>query len=261
MNGIHLINKAIREPRKALSVALHTVFAPVGHYSYRRFVVLTRDRTGSNMLIQMLNSHPNIAADYEIFAKLYGKSAQSILNKAFARQPFYIKAKGFKIFYYHPQDDSGAIWDIIQSMDDLYVIHLKRRNILRTLVSSRIAYSTGVYGIRTHKEETNYRKKVNPIIYPFDRLRHDFIQTKEWERYGEDKFNDHPMLSIYYEDMVNDRNATFNTITDFLGLSRKEPRTDFKKQGTKRLHEMLENYDQLKRSFIGTEWEVFFDER
>ncbi len=111
MKPAELIAKSVREPRKAVSTLLHRLLSPIGHRSYRRFVVLTRDRTGSNMLIQSLNSHPNIAADYEIFGKLNGESEKTILDRSFSKQPFYIKAKGFKIFYYHPQDaDSSPIW-------------------------------------------------------------------------------------------------------------------------------------------------------
>jgi len=255
------IGKAIREPRKALSIVLHKFLAPVGHYDYRRFIVLTRDRTGSNMLIQTLKSHPNVDADYEIFAKLYGGAEQSILDKAFGKQPFYIKAKGFKIFYYHPQDnDSGVIWDMLEPMEDLYVIHLKRRNILRTLISSRIAYATGVYGVRSAKEEAEFRKKVNAIAYSAEQLQGDFEQTRKWEKEGEERFKNHPMISIDYEDMVSHRDQTFHSITNFLGVNNRKPKTDFMKQGTKRLRDMLKNYDQLKDEFRGSEWEVFFED-
>lgn len=256
-----LIRKAIREPGKAFSVALHKILAPVGHCDYRHFIVLTRDRTGSNMLIQMMNSHPNIAADYEIFAKLNGRTEQSVLNKAFSRQPFYVKAKGFKIFYYHPQDtDSATIWNFLESMNDLYVVHLKRRNILRALISSRIAYMTGIYGVRSEKEKSVYQKKVSSIFYPVDDLRKHMEQTRAWEEKGEEKFKKHPMISIDYEDLVDHRNQTFKKVTDFLSVTYKEPRTDFKKQTTQSLRELLENYDLLKDQFRGSEWEVFFDE-
>ena len=46
----------------------------------------------------------------------------------------------------------------------LFVIHLKRRNILRALVSSRIAYNTGIYGVRSEKDETEYRNKIQSIV-------------------------------------------------------------------------------------------------
>jgi LPS sulfotransferase NodH len=261
MSDIGLIKRAIREPEKVLSVVLHNLLATVGHCHYRRFIVLSRDRTGSNMLVQMLNSHPNIAADYEIFGKLHGKSEQNILDKSFTKQPFYIKAKGFKIFYYHPQDgDPETVWSLLQPMKDLYVVHLKRRNMLRTLVSSRVAYTTGVYGVRSEKEDAEYRKKLKPIIYDAENLREHFQQTRAWEKSGEEMFRNHPMISVDYEDLVSQRDQTFQKVTDFLGVDYRRPKTDFKKQITQKLQDVLENYGQLKTEFIRTEWEWFFDE-
>jgi LPS sulfotransferase NodH len=261
MSKTDLLRKAVRDPRKALSVTMYKLLAPVGHRDYRRFIVLTRDRTGSNMLIQMLNSHPNVAADYEIFAKLYGQTEQSILHKAFSKQPFYIKAKGFKIFYYHPQDsDSKVVWELLQPMNDLYVIHLKRRNILRTLISSRVAYNTGIYGVRSEKEATAFRNRIQPIIYPAEQLREHFEQTRNWEKSGQKTFENHPMISIDYEDLVEYGEQTFKEVTDFIGVAFRRPRTDFKKQATQPLRSLLENYDELKSEFRGTRWGDFFDE-
>ena len=66
------------------------------------FFVLTRSRTGSNMLISFLNSHPNIKAHYEIFRTLEGKNYNDIFNETFSKYDEGTKAIGFKIFYYHP---------------------------------------------------------------------------------------------------------------------------------------------------------------
>jgi len=258
---VDLIAKSIREPRKAVRVASHRLLAPVGRLNYRKFVVLTRDRTGSNMLIQALNSHPRIAADYEIFAKLNGRRETSILDRCFGRQPFYIEAKGFKIFYYHPQDTKkSSVWDMLAAMDDLHVIHLKRRNILHALISSRVAYKTGIYGVRSGREDADYRKKVSAITYSAENLEHDFQETRGWEQAGADRFARHPMMEIFYEDMASDLSGEIRKVTDFLGLDYSEPKTDFRKQRTSSLRSQVANYDELKANFAGTEWAQFFDE-
>lgn len=253
--------KATREPRKAVSVTCHRLFSMAGHSGFRRFVVLTRDRTGSNMLIQSLNSHPNISADYEIFAKLSGRTEKSILDKSFGKQPFYIKAKGFKIFYYHPQDASGSsIWDMLCSIEGLHVIHLKRRNILHALVSSKVAYTTGVYGVRSDKERAKYLRKISPVRFSAENLGVEFRQTENWEQAGDTRFRDHPILDVYYEDLVARFNQEFRRVTEFLGVEYRTPKTDFKKQRTSSMREIVANYDELKDEFSGTEWERFFED-
>jgi len=253
--------KAFKEPRKASSILLHKVFAPIGHQDYRRFVVLTRDRTGSNMLIQALNSHPNIAADYEIFGKLYGEAEESILEGCFSKQPFYVQAKGFKIFYYHPQDaEDSPVWDMLTAMENLHVIHLKRRNLLHVEVSSRVAYTTGIYGVRSEKEHADYQKKLSPVQFSYDGLLRLFKQNRDWEMTGADRFAGHAMIEVCYEDMAAQFDCEYRRVLAFLGIEYRPPRIDFKKQRTKHMRNQVENYDELKARFAGTEWESFFDD-
>lgn len=213
------------------------------------------------MLIQSLNSHPNIAADYEIFGKLHGQSESDILARAFAKQPFYVRAKGFKIFYYHPQDSADSpIWDMLQAIDGLHLIHLKRRNILHALVSSRVAYTTGIYGVRSEREAATYQNALPKVRFTAEELERDFRQTRDWEREGAARFADKPSLDVDYEAMVSDLPGQFRRITDFLGVAPRAPRTDFKRQRTCSLWDMVENYRGLKDHFAATEWGTFFDE-
>lgn len=261
MNLITVVKKSVREPKKAFGVFLYRALSLVGHRRYRKFIVLTRDRTGSNMLVSFLNSHPNIKSEYEVFAKLFGASEDSILQNSFGKQPFYIKAKGFKIFYYHPQDESGSsIWEILEKNENLYVIHLKRHNILHAAVSSRIAYQTKVYGVLSVEEKAEYQKKADTIEFSPDELFREFRKTRDWEKNGDQRFKDHPMLEVSYENITSDPNGEFKKITEFLGVDYRAPKTDFKKQRTKSLREIVVNYDELKQDFADTEWVRFFDD-
>ncbi len=117
-----------------------------GQSQYRKFVVVTRARTGSNLLISLLNSHPQVDARGEMFREMKGQSVESRLDRVFRRRPRRIEAVGFKIFYYHPLDDHHSqVWDRLCSMDDLYILHLKRRNVLRTVTSRKLAGSTDIW--------------------------------------------------------------------------------------------------------------------
>jgi LPS sulfotransferase NodH len=255
------IAKALREPRKALSILLHRGFAPFGHHKYKKFIVLTRDRTGSNMLIQSLNAHFNISSDYEIFGKLHGETEATILDRCFSKQPFYIKAKGFKIFYYHPQDaENSPIWDMLASDQDLHVIHLKRRNLLHVEVSSRVAYTTGVYGVRSNKENTAYQDKLAPVEFTHEDLLRLFKQNFDWEDTGTERFKGHQKIDVSYEDMVENLDGEYGRVLAFLGIKYRPPRTDFKKQRTKNMRDLVTDYDSLKAGFANTEWESFFDD-
>ena len=146
-----LVVASIIDPRKAAKVISCELLAAFGHNKFRRFIVLGRSRVGSNLLLSFLNSHPNIYAEGEILFNLHGRDHKDILAKTFSKQAFFVQAKGCKIFYNHPLDDecSDAL-DDLTSMDDLYIIHLKRRNILRTLVSRKFGSMSGKWAEKIH---------------------------------------------------------------------------------------------------------------
>lgn len=253
------IQKAIRNPKKAIRVLIHRMRGVTGQTDFKRFIILTRSRTGSNLLVSFLNSHPNIYAEEEIVNRLHGRDYRKILSTVFGKQPGEIKAKGFKIFYYHPLDDNtGMIWDDLAAMDDLLVIHLKRRNILRTLISRKIAEMQDVWRMTSGPgDQASDRKTVS---FTVEELDEGFNRTREMEKDGERRFASHSSLTVYYEDMVADPNRIFRDITKFLGVPNFQPQTSLRKQNPERLSTLVDNYQDLKEAFSKTTWDEFFDE-
>lgn len=210
------------EPGSDLRRALGSrVLAALGRTRFCRFVVLSRSRTGSNLLVAF-------------------------------------KARGFKLFYYHPLDGGGdALWRDLAAMRDLHVIHLRRRNILRTLVSREIAAAQKVWR-QTQPGATASGDKT--VAFAADELAQRFLETRAMERHGEEAFRGHPILPVDYEDLVADPAGTFRAVTAFLGVPARAPRAGLVKQHTEPLQQLVKNYDELKRAFAGTEWEAFFSE-
>lgn len=256
---MNIIVKAIKDPKKAARVLIYRSRSIFGHTSFKRFIILARSRTGSNLLVSFLNSHSNVYSEGEIVSWLHGRDYRSILRRVFGKQPNEILAKGFKIFYYHPQDDDSCkIWDDLVAMDDLVVIHLKRRNILRTLISRKIAGIQGVYSDTPGKRKVNSDKKV--VNFTVQDLEEGFQYTRKMETDGDEMFKDHPLLPIYYEDLVNDPEGTFNKVTDLLGVDQIHPQTNFRKQNPEKASTLITNYHELEKAFAGTEWSEFFEE-
>jgi LPS sulfotransferase NodH len=256
---MHLLKKAIRNPRKALAYGRDRLLSIVGHRDYVPFILLARSRTGSNLLRSYLDSHPNVRIEWRLLARLDGRNLRDVLRAAYPREPRYVAAKGFKMFYNHPQDDeSGEVWDALARIDDLHVIHLKRKNILRTLLSRKIAGIQGVWMV-----ESRGRAGVRPrkaVSFTVEELSDGFTQTRNWENTADDRFHHHPMLTLYYEDLVDDPEATIRAATRFLGVGDAEPRTTLIRQNPEALSELITNYRELKEAFEGTEWQEFFDE-
>jgi LPS sulfotransferase NodH len=212
------------------------------------------------MLISLLNSHPNIHAEGEIFNRLNGRDYGTILQNVFAEPPPNIKAKGFKLFYYHPLDDkSSDLWETLSTIKDLYVIHLKRKNILRTLISRKIADINNEWYALNQQKQSNNNNKIS-FTLTVNELKKGFTQTRQWESEKEKLFESQPLIVINYEDLVNQLEDVFGCITDFLGVQYNKPSTKLKKQNPKKMKDYLENYEDLKLAFSGTEWQDFFED-
>ena len=227
---------------------------------YRKFVVLTRSRTGSNLVIDMLKSHPSVHAKGEILGRLAGRSCEEVLAGVFHDYPPEVRAVGFKLFYYHPLDDrSGDVWKRLRALDDLHVVHLKRRNILRTLLSRKIAGRTGEWHQR---DAAGRRSDVDGkrVTFTAEELTAGFEQTRGWETKYAAMFEDRPVLELWYEELIEDPAREFARMTGFLGVEPLSPSTRLERQNPEPLRTLIRNYDELKESFRGSHWETFFPE-
>lgn len=133
---------------------------------YVRFIVLCADRTGSYMLTTSLNSSPNIVCIGELFnpfvkhinfrvdghkivnpdkrALRNTDSMQVLDSRVFCERPNEIRAVGFKAPHPHFWAQNQLL-EWLVSERDVRVLHLCRRNMLRRLVSQKIALQTGVW--------------------------------------------------------------------------------------------------------------------
>jgi LPS sulfotransferase NodH len=253
-----IIRKCLKNPARACTYLAYRLLAVFGRTDFKKFILLARSRTGSNLLLSYLNSHPRIFARGEICQNLRGRGCKKILASVFNRQPGHIQAAGFKLFYYHPLDATNSpLWQELLSMPDLHVIHLKRRNILKTLVSRKIAARQHVW----QRASVRSRSEKSPAVrIGSAELQLGFLQTREWEVNAERMFAGHKLLNLYYEDLVADPQGTFRHVTDFLGLAYRSPRSRLKKQNPASIKELLANYDELKTVFSGSDWASFFEE-
>jgi len=230
-------------------------FGLVKNTVYKKFIILCYARTGSNLLVSYLNSHPNIKVDGEIFSKLGEISFEKILDSEFRKYPKRIKAVGFKIFYDQPADYLNCgIWEHLGKMDELYVIHLKRQNKLRTMLSLKIAMKNDIW----HGSTIGLKDK--QVSFSFDELNNQFKQLENWEIEGERRFKEHPLLTIYYEDLDTNPEDIVKKILEFLELPYRKPKTKYSRQNPEKANKLIDNFEELKIGFLGTKWESFFRE-
>jgi len=246
------------------------------HSDYTRFIILGRSRTGSNFLRSMLGSHPGVVVYGEILKsdqavewgtdgqetggrtlKMLCEDAPRFLDEiVFRKYPLEIGAVGFKLFYYHAQDNlARPAWDYLKAHTEIHVLHIKRRNMLRTHLSRKRAELTDSW---TNVDGS--REKEPTVTLAYADCLADFERTSVWEGDFDAFFAAHPKLEVIYEDLDAAPSEQLDRIQEFLSLRKRPLHPGTHKQSSLPLSQAIANYAELKEQFHGTPWESFFDE-
>lgn len=257
------------------NVALETGLM-AGQTEYVKFIILGRSRVGSNFLRGLLNSHSEVTVFGELFQnkeeigwvlpgyypsrrmlRLFHEAPVDFLEKkVFKAFPEHTAAVGFKIFYYHAQDEKWKpVWDYLQSMPDLKVIHMKRRNILKTHLSRQRAIKTDRW-VNTYGS----REPQRSISLDYEACLDDFIRTRAWEEAYDAYFAGNDILEVMYEDLAADYQWEVTRIQAFLGVEYEHVQPVNYKKSRQSLSEAIANYCELKERFQQTPWSPFFED-
>ena len=253
-----------------------------GQTGYTKFIVLGRKRTGSNLIMTSLNSHKNIIPYGEIFNRinprgwgfipvgyrnpgdvnlLNEKPVEFISNRLFRNYPDSVKAVGFKIFYFHTpfhEEQKDLVWQYLKENNDIKVIHLKRRNILKAHLSEKIALKTRKWVNIFDTNSENFGGV--RITLDYDECLRDFEYTRKMEREFDSLFMEHEKLDVFYENLHRNFSEEMEKIQKFLELTPYPLKPQIFKQSRNELHEAITNFDELKYKFSPTEWKCFFED-
>ena len=230
------------------------------HKDYTKFVIVSHARSGSNLLLNSLNSHYNLKAEHEIFAahnRNIGENFEPTLNNLYGERAANIHAVGCKIFYYHL---NSSEWQKMSKIPNLKVIHLKRKNRLSMIVSMKVAFKTSQWGITEESERIDASEK--QVYLDYDFLNNSFANIKKWEEETEKMFDPANICNIYYEELTSKYAETVTSLFDFLGVNRipvEQIKSRHKKQNPEPLSQLIQNFDELKLKFANTPWEDYFN--
>ena len=244
---------------------------------YRRFLVLAHARSGSNLLVDGLATDPRILSYAEIFHRtevfidpLVATEPLRFLRREmplrFLQEAIYgavhrrIQAVGFKVFPEH-LDASLKMQQVrgwLAAQNDISVINLSRRNLLRYYVSFKKAWRSGQWQLPVGSflaGSQSFTLHVDPA--DAERV---FKLREERDSAHRALFSAHPMLTLYYEDLQAELLPTFARVQNFLGMEACTVQLRQLKQETRSLPEIIENYDELRRRWSGSRWESFLEE-
>jgi hypothetical protein len=273
------------------------------------------------MLAQALNSSPHITCFREVFNKQLGRIQYGVegydydnpqdlalrsrdpvgflQERVYCRYPEEVRAVGFKFGYNHRFEFRHILERLIEDTQ-IRVLRVGRRNMLRMLVSLKIAERTGVWqqggtpppslARRTMRSMRVSLWRAKPMLTPAnglkafrhprraaarlrwllrlpraprktprarltvseEELRTFIAETEFLIAHFDNLFQEHPRLTMFYEDMLDQRDEEFNRAQSFLGVEARPLTVTMRRQNPEPLRELLANYDELYEAFRDT---------
>jgi hypothetical protein len=214
----------------------------------KRFCVWSPGRSGTQLLVELLDSHPALVCDNEIlFGRVRFPFRYVQACAARARKPG-VEAYGFKVVVgqlravQHMEDPAAFLRRL--SVAGYLMIAVTRRNLLRQAISWTQANQGGVFHFRDDERQQTRALHLEPT---------GLIARMYWLedtiKYTHDSVADIPHETVWYEDDLVDESrhqSTVDRIVRRLGLDPMPVRTSLVRgAGDKPYAELVENWDEV----------------
>ncbi|MCE2497132.1 MAG: hypothetical protein J4F31_11245 [Flavobacteriales bacterium] len=224
-----------------------------------KFVFFGKGRSGTTLLVSLMNSHPDLFCDGETLNKKVARP----LGRIRTRERLSPKSVyGFKLLSYqlrdlHDFDDPKAF---LQSLiDDGYkLIHLRRHNNLRQVLSRLYVEHRMAY----HAKKGSSTGPLEKMTLDVEDLKVQLGRSASLDQFEAQVLDGLTYLPVSYEDDLEDKAKhpeTMSKVFHFLKLHYHEPKAGLKKITTKKLSGFIANADEVEQVLRGTEYERFLD--
>lgn len=244
------------------------------------FVVLGTERTGSNMLVDMLSTRPGVCCAGELFNPRrirervidWPRGLRDDRDELLAlrrRSPRELHQRlcasaardgahhvGCKLLYYHGLIDD-RVTDFLAARDDLPFVHLTRRQRLRQSLSMARAKQSDEW----FAQHGTRRPSTQAFELDTRAVATDFTMGELFEQRYRALLRRHRVLELDYGELANRLPAATAQIGELLGADLGELRPRSVKTGGGDLAAAVANYDDVRAAFAGTRWQPLTDER
>jgi hypothetical protein len=216
-----------------------------------KFIIFGQSRTGSTLLINLLNCHPEIMAELEIFNPVTIPPLLKPLKNIIRAYPLpYANYKlrktsqpvyGFKLLFFQVKKPDALLAQL--NHNNWNFIHIHRDNIWQIALSNIMAMKTSHWHRHTGDESTTETITIKP-----ERLLNALKTRINWKTKECEMIKPYRHLNINYEKDLKDSNnwqATADKIFDYLGLESHPVSTHMKTTYQKPYSELIENYNEL----------------
>lgn len=250
------------------------------------FVMVAERRSGTTLLIDCLNSHPDVMCIKRAFGHEHPvenptpdtESGRFYLYRtaSFKRRLMFRLRRGALVTHFmterawfEPGEETPALGlrvtyrntvrypQVVQWIHDenVKVIHLIRHNLLKACLSKR---TSKVHKLG-HPRDGDAVEPVK-INVPVRKLLRDLRIRREKLERQRALFRDGPYLEVSYEDLVAQRERESQRLLSFLGVHAETAlETDLVKINPDKISLIVSNYDELCSGLRGTEFEAMLD--
>jgi len=284
-SSCHTLFKALKHPSKAADrvkrIIFSTVIGPLlSPFRKGNIVVFHIGRSGSTVLGDILNQHPRIFWDSEIYERLlpqWTTQVSALDIRDLSEDPLqFLKNRmrqagsrfyGFEVKFFQLKLLNLKLSDYINDLQKLgvnYFIILERKNYLRAIVSSVIAHQT----LLLHQSKQD-RPKLHQVKLEIDNIKIDRnakpLISYLWE-YHEDfrkleKFlSGKNVLKLSYEDdVMASPLSAYERVCNFIGIESRKVSVRFSKTNPFKLREIITNFEEVEQTLSGTlfEWMLY----
>ena len=209
-----------------------------------KFLIFSFGRTGSDLLMSLLRSHPKFHCDGELLWKKVFFPEKFIKSKeVLCKRQVY----GFKMLSTHFAIQGIADpTEFIQELNLLgyKVINLRRRDIIRQSISHIYA----LHRKKFHHKESQGVQMHKKIFIPIEQFQRELELISSCNLMESQILSNIPNMQLYYEDDLFDEGMhqfTINRICDYLGVSHATVHTEFLKTTPLDLSIIIDNYEDL----------------
>jgi hypothetical protein len=238
----------------------------------RKFVVLSQQRSGSHMLLSLLNSHSQILCNSDLStAEIKANGEDWAYAQGFRVPPL------FPDRVYFPagkQPDTvgfllktkTGLQKTIRNRIGLKIIYLERTNYLAVLLSRKISESLGCYDT-PHlnvplKHARSRRSDFPPVSIDSDDAAKFFADCERESGDVREDLAGTDHIAVTYDELTRDTAQTMQRVFEFLGVPPTIARfTDgwgAEKLDGRPMSAAIANYQSLQKDFVATRWAKFF---
>ncbi len=213
----------------------------------KKFVIFTSGRSGSTLLVDLLNSHPDVQCDGELLKRrvAFPKSLVQTFEQQ-SKHPIY----GFKLLSYQLMNvqtgikDKHAFLEYLTQKQQYQLIHLERKNKAKQALSIIYAFYRGQW----HNQSGSQQKKTKRFALAPDIYLFFLEELMLLEQFEQEMLLHRDHLSLVYEDDLGRQDLykeTMQRVADFLDLDTFQVETTLRKVTPSRLSDIITNQEEL----------------